>query len=227
MKIPVRPFAEHLTTLKAGRVLEIGGPSALWPYAIMAPHGVDGLNHEETIWHGKHTQGGSFGGMGEQHVGDALDPPESVKGRKYQMLLASHVLEHIANPLKALNVWRSLVAPGGYICLVLPKKELTFDHRRPITSFETLKDKFQRNVGEDDLSSLPEILELHDLEMDKPAGTPEQFKERSLKNFENRCLHHHVFDINLLIQVGLAMGFGIDMVYVQNHDQYIVYQVLQ
>jgi len=96
-----------------------------------------------------------------------------------------------------------------------------------MTRFESLKDKFQRDVGEDDLSSLPEILELHYLEMDKPAGTPEQFKERSLKNFENRCLHHHVFDINLLIQVGLAMGFGIEMVYVHNHDQYIVYQVLQ
>jgi hypothetical protein len=37
--------------------------------------------------------------------------------------------------------------------------------------------------------------------MDPPAGTPEQFRARSLKNFENRCLHHHVFDAALIREV--------------------------
>ena len=34
--------------------------------------------------------------------------------------------------------------------------------------------------------------------MDLPAGNLESFKQRSLNNFENRCLHHHVFDFDLL-----------------------------
>jgi hypothetical protein len=45
--------------------------------------------------------------------------------------------------------------------------------------------------------------------MDLPAGTPEEFRERSLNNFTNRCLHHHVFnEMNsreLLAQAGMEV----------------------
>jgi hypothetical protein len=52
---------------------------------------------------------------------------------------------------------------------------------------------YECDTQEDDLTHLPEILQLHDLSMDPPAGTAEEFRQRSLNNFENRCLHHHVF----------------------------------
>ena len=42
------------------------------------------------------------------------------------------------------------------------------------------------------------IYKEHDLSMDTPAGTFEQFRERLMKNYENRCLHHHVFDLEVL-----------------------------
>jgi len=57
------------------------------------------------------------------------------------------------------------------------------------------------NIGEDDLSTLPEILKLHDLSMDPPAGNFEQFTKRSLNNYENRCLHHYVYSPNLLKEI--------------------------
>jgi hypothetical protein len=45
--------------------------------------------------------------------------------------------------------------------------------------------------------------------MDPPAGSPEQFRQRSENNFSNRCLHHHVFDENnsreLLSRVGIEV----------------------
>jgi hypothetical protein len=44
-------------------------------------------------------------------------------------------------------------------------------------------------------------LALHDLPMDPPAGDPDHFRERSLKNFHNRTLHHHVFDVQLIEQL--------------------------
>jgi hypothetical protein len=34
--------------------------------------------------------------------------------------------------------------------------------------------------------------------MDLAAGTLEEFTIRSKDNIRNRCLHHHVFDFNLL-----------------------------
>lgn len=47
---------------------------------------------------------------------------------------------------------------------------------------------------EDNLSHLPEIMEKHDYRMDTACGGREKFMERAIKNMENRCLHHHVFE---------------------------------
>jgi hypothetical protein len=77
---------------------------------------------------------------------------------------------------------------------VLPNYAKMFDHRRTPTEVNHLFEDFERNTQEDDLTHLPEILQLHDLNMDPQAGSFEQFRERSLKNVANRCLHHHVFD---------------------------------
>ena len=56
-------------------------------------------------------------------------------------------------------------------------------------------------MGEDDLSTLPEILINHDLTMDAPAGNFEEFTKRSLDNFNNRCLHHYVYNDELLMEI--------------------------
>jgi len=48
------------------------------------------------------------------------------------------------------------------------------------------------------MTHLDEILALHDLALDPAAGDIEQFRLRSLDNFNNRTLHHHVFDFPLI-----------------------------
>jgi hypothetical protein len=37
--------------------------------------------------------------------------------------------------------------------------------------------------------------------MDPPAGNFEAFTKRSLDNFNNRCLHHYVYDDKLLMDI--------------------------
>ena len=37
--------------------------------------------------------------------------------------------------------------------------------------------------------------------MDPAAGSFDQFKLRSQKNFENRCLHHHVFNTYMALKL--------------------------
>lgn len=83
----------------------------------------------------------------------------------------------------------------------MPCKDFTFDHKRNVVAFEHLLDDFKKDVQEDDLTHLEEILSLHDLSMDPPAGAFKQFKKRSLKNYENRCLHQHVFDCTVLRKI--------------------------
>jgi SAM-dependent methyltransferase len=118
--------------------------------------------------------------------------------QSFDFVLSCHSLEHVANPLKALAEWRRVVRPGGYLVLVLPNKSANFDHRRPTTTMTHLLADFTAGVGEDDLTHLPEILALHDLERDRAAGTREAFAKRSESNFANRGLHHHIFDLDLL-----------------------------
>jgi hypothetical protein len=87
------------------------------------------------------------------------------------------------------------------LLLIVPHRDGTFDHHRPVTSLAHLVEDLEHNTPENDLSHLEEILQRHDLALDPPAGTPEQFRLRSLKNLENRCLHHHVFDTQLAVEV--------------------------
>lgn len=194
-----------------GKGLEIGGPSSafrrggLFPVYAVASR-VDNCNFGHlTIWEGEISDGATFFFdeqrlPGTQHVAEATNLCNLDTGT-YDFVLASHVIEHTANPLKALIEWIRVLKEGGILLMIIPHKEGTFDRWRPVSTLEHLLDDFNRNVGEDDLTHLDEILSLHDLSMDPGAGGEQVFKNRSLKNFENRALHHHVFDTRLAIDV--------------------------
>ena len=95
----------------------------------------------------------------------------------YEFVLSCHNLEHFANPVKALKEWQRIACPAGALVLVLPDHSMTFDHRRKLTSVAHMMDDFDRDMQEDDLTHLPEILLKHDLTRDPGAGTLEQFRE--------------------------------------------------
>jgi SAM-dependent methyltransferase len=122
--------------------------------------------------------------------------------------LSSHSLEHIANPLKALYEWRRILTRDGQLLLILPNKDHTFDWRRPVTTLEHMISDYTNAIGEDDLTHLDEILELHDLSRDLMAGTPEQFRARSLNNSAVRALHHHVFSFASTLELLEYAGFS-------------------
>ena len=185
--------------------LEIGGPSKIFNrkipiYQIVSS--LDGCNFSKnTIWEGNINplSGYKFfhNRIGKQYISEA-NYLSGIPDGKYDFIISSHCLEHCANIIKTLKEWLRVIKLGGAILIILPEKKYTFDHHRPVTSFQHLLEDYNSNVGESDLQHLNEILELHDLNLDLAAGTPEEFEERSNKNYENRCLHHHVFDFKLI-----------------------------
>ncbi len=190
--------------------LEIGGPSRIFqdnnyiPVYAQAKR-VDGCNFSnQTVWENTIQQGltYNFNGaeMGYQYIADATDLSE-IPDNSYDFILSSHSLEHIANPFKALKEWLRVLKKGGLILIIVPDRNYTFDNKRPVTGFEHMVCDFDDNTGENDLTHLEEILSLHDLSLDPGATDFEHFRKRSNDNFNNRCLHHHVFDIDLLKQL--------------------------
>lgn len=204
------PFLKHKDAFENKTGLEIGGPSGIFGRNKFLPvykyaERVDGVNFSNaTVWEGKIEAGSTYkytaDRIGVQYVCEGNDLRE-IADNTYDFVLSSHNLEHFANPLKAVAEWKRVVKPGGVILLVLPDKRYTFDNKRNVTRFEHLLEDFTKNIGEDDLTHLEEILSLHDRQLDPPARDKEYFKQRCLKNFENRCLHQHVFDHALLKRI--------------------------
>jgi SAM-dependent methyltransferase len=194
--------------LKNRKGIEIGGPSTL--FKTMLPiyqviESLDAVNFaDNTVWEGSIPTGRTFNYIkdkkGFQFISEATNL-DQINSSTYDFLLSSNCLEHIANPLEAIKEWKRIIKDGGFILLVLPNKENNFDHNRPVTTFEHLLDDYKNKITEHDLTHLDEILALHDLSMDPPAGNLEEFRLRSLDNFNNRTLHHHVFDIPLMTKI--------------------------
>jgi SAM-dependent methyltransferase len=204
--------------LEGRACLEIGGPSAIFrrdgPLPVYAlASSVDNCNFaEQTVWQGQVEEGQEFRydaslPPGRQHIADATDLRGTVADASYDALLASHVIEHIANPLRALREWSRVLAESGTLVLVVPHRETTFDHRRPLTSVEHLVEDFERGVGEDDATHVDEFVALCDLDRDAVVHSREELAERTARFVENRSLHHHVFDTLLVLRMLDRAGF--------------------
>lgn len=200
--------------------LEIGGPSAFFSIRSYLPvylyaRRIDGVNFSNTtVWEGRISEGENFsyypGKKGFQYISEATDLSE-IPDEKYDFILSCHCLEHTANALKALKEWNRVLKKNGSIVLVLPDKNFTFDEFRPITSFEHLKYDFEKEATEQDDTHFAEVISLHNIEKDDGVQTKEQLIERSNNNFENRCVHHHVFDFDLIKQMLEYASFSVEM----------------
>jgi SAM-dependent methyltransferase len=124
-----------------------------------------------------------------------------IEDASYDVVMASHTLEHIANPLRALAEWRRILGTDGHLVLVLPHLQNTFDHKRPVTAIEHIEEDFARSTGEDDTTHVQEFIELCDLKRVPDPLSRRAFEQRTRESVVNRTLHHHVFDTDLVVQL--------------------------
>jgi SAM-dependent methyltransferase len=227
-----RPLPGEFThALRGARGLEIGGPSAVFTAAGLLPvypllEEIDGVQWAtETAWHDLDaTLGYCPDGLrrGELHVLDGVDLVGLADG-SYDVVMSSHVLEHIANPLKALAAWRRVTSPTGHLLIVAPHMSGTFDHRRPLTSLEHVVEDFERGTGEDDLTHVEETLRLHDRTRDVETGDGEQWAAPRRNNPTTRLLHHHTFTTASLL--ALLDHAGVELLAAETrfpHDIYVL-----
>lgn len=209
-------YKVYLNALHDKRGIEIGGPSKIFARNNALPvytavKELDGCNFaDRTVWEGDITAGNTYSydkhkPKGRQYLCEATQLTD-IPSEMYEFVLSSNCLEHIANPLKAIEEWLRVIKRGGIILLVVPNKEMIFDHARPVTKYEHLVSDYENNVQENDLTHLSEILKLHDLSLDRKVKDRASFIDRSQRNYENRCLHHHLFDRELLEKIFIRFG---------------------
>lgn len=210
--------------------IEIGGPSGIFHSSGYFPiypivKGLDGVNFSSTtMWEGDLKEGNHFdfeGRYGHQFIleGEKMD---RINSDSYDFLLSCNNLEHLANPIAAVLEWKRIIQHNGVILLILPNREANFDHRRPFTTIDHLLQDYKNNTGEDDLTHLDEVLKLHDLNRDPQAKTFENFKNRCENNIDNRGLHHHVFNQELLSQVAEFCHLKVLLQYTSLSDHFIL-----
>jgi len=216
-------YAQFESFFRSGHGLEIGGPSAIFKRRGLFPiypvaSRIDNCNFSgETLWQGILSEGETFvfdtgKAPGRQYLVEASNL-QGIGDSSYDYVLSSHCIEHLANPLKGLAEWVRVLKQNGLVIIVLPHKDGTFDHRRPVTSLEHLIEDYESDTDEGDMTHLGEILRLHDLSRDPGAGDFQAFEKRSRHNVVNRCLHHHVFDTRLA--AGVVSHTGLQLLAVE------------
>jgi SAM-dependent methyltransferase len=185
----------YLRTYLHGKGVEIGG---LWrKFKVPSSAKVwylDRLSMDDLAKHYSEIQTNIV--VAPDVVGDAEDLPL----RDLDFIIASHVLEHLPSPLKALKSWYESLRSGGALLLKVPDKRFTFDHRRDRTPLQHLIEEYEDPSRIDERAHYAEWVEKVN---GKRANSPEFEQELQSLMEQNYSIHHHVWidrDMDEIIQ---------------------------
>jgi ubiquinone/menaquinone biosynthesis C-methylase UbiE len=91
---------------------------------------------------------------------------ESVRGKRFDYVIASHVIEHIPDTVTWLNDIASILKPGGSIRLVIPDKRFTFDLLRQDTSPSQVIESFFEKIEKPSISMMYDYASNYALSID-------------------------------------------------------------
>jgi hypothetical protein len=175
---------------KNKKALEIGGPSRLLDFLYPHLDSLDILNHPESF--SKHSQQGNISNLSPTvFLGDAVTSDILKIDRKYDLIITSHTLEHIANPIKAVQLWSNLLISNGIILNIVPNKDQCWDRKREYTTIEHLIDDYVNDTTENDMTHIHESSCMQE-------SKPDYYEEVGYNN-KFRIIHHHCFDNKSLI----------------------------
>lgn len=122
---------------------------------------------------------------------DVIDDAETlatVADGSYDFLIASHVIEHMRNPIQALVHWLRVVRPGGMVYLVVPDKRRTFDKLRVRTTVEHMMLDYQQPSLERDFEHyLDYAVFVHHARIDQAIDEAMRLRDTDVS------IHFHVF----------------------------------
>lgn len=108
----------------------------------------------------------------------------------FDFVVLSHVIEHVANPIKVLRDISRVLVPGGLLVIAAPDKHHTFDRDRPSTPFAHLRAEFEAGVTQVDDEHYKDFL--RHVHPEIPEGSDHW--NGALRHVRERREHAHVWD---------------------------------
>ena len=134
---------------------------------------------------------------------EAMGP---VGSESEDFIVSSHVLEHLANPLRAIDDFHRVLRPGGTLLILLPDRRRTFDEDRLPTALEHVVADFEAGAVEVDDEHIVDFVTRTRTD---PAGLaafharltdPEQWAS-TLERHRERSIHVHCWTIEEFVPV--------------------------
>lgn len=201
--------------IKNKKILEIGGSSIVLQFLYNHAKSISLLNHKESIEY--FTMGSLSNNFDEIFYGDIVDIQTFVDNKlfeKFDLVISSHILEHVANPILAIENLKKCLLPGGIIITIVPDKNQCWDRVRDYTTMEHIIEDYKNNTPENDMTHI------HDSSC---MNRPNYYEDIGDHN-NPRLIHHHTFNIETLLSTHEYVNFKTIKCYNDNIDPlHIVY----
>jgi SAM-dependent methyltransferase len=169
--LPRERFGQGLT----GEVLEIGPGTVPFPTAP----GADVRYADRPMPGGRDASFPEL--VGTPHGPDAdyeldldVDGLAGLQDHAFDAVVLSHVIEHVADPIRALEECHRVLRRSGRLVLIVPHRHTTFDSLRPGTSLAHLLTEHRAGFTEIDLAHIHEFC--HSVYHSEPR-LPEEIRE--------------------------------------------------
>lgn len=140
------------------------------------------------------------------------DGLQAVDDTSEDFVIASHVFEHVANPLALLEDVHRVLRPGGVLLLLLPDRRRTFDRYRPATTLVHLLDEYGRGADHVDDDHVLEFLVGTDVPVpDDPLEREAVFALHRRRSIHVHCWHEEEF-MEVLVHSVTALGHRWELV---------------
>jgi hypothetical protein len=139
-----------------------------------------------------------------------IDRLHAFADRSEDFVIASHVLEHVADPIGLLGEVHRVLRPGGTVLILLPDRHRTFDRARRPTSLEHLVAEHEAGVTVVDDDHLEEFLTNAYEDPAVRHVIPDDAAQRSafFDLHRRRSIHVHCWDQDEFVAV-LAHCIGV------------------
>jgi len=124
---------------------------------------------------------------------------EALDDESQDFVIASHILEHLANPLAMIVEIDRVLKVDGLVVLLLPDRHRTFDHTRTPTPLAHLVEEYRRDVREVDDAHVLDFIVASVRASGDDRDVETLLKERTAEEIalhRRRSVHAHVWDMH-------------------------------